>query len=223
VKVGKELALLFSVMFLPGLLTQTGAVDPSSWDAVYYHLTILTIAVPQVFLVVYLTNLRTPGVRSRLGWTAPKMADVVSLFISVVLLVGALSILTLVAALFPDNSALWEPGVQWSLSRYELVPLVIVSSIAIGYREEIFYRAYLYVRGEELGLHPIAIVGGSTVLFAVGHLYQGWAGFITAFLIGAILGVMFAWRRSLHGIAIAHGLYNAMVLVVSLQGQAGVV
>jgi CAAX protease family protein len=218
VKVGKEFALLFSVMFLPGLLTQAGVVDPSSWDAWYYHLTILTVAVPQVFLVAYLTNLRTPGILPRLGWSLPKMADVVTLFIATLLLVGTLSILTLVASLFPDQSAVWEPAVKWSLSRYELLPLVVVTSIAIGYREEIFYRAYMYVRGEELGLHPAAIVGGSTLLFAVGHLYQGWAGFITAFVIGAVFGVTFAWRRSLHGIAIAHGLYNAMVLFVSLQG-----
>jgi membrane protease YdiL (CAAX protease family) len=61
------------------------------------------------------------------------------------------------------------------------------------------------------------IIGGSSLLFSVGHLYQGWAGFITAFVIGATLGVVFAWRRSLHGIAVAHGLYNAMVLFVASQ------
>ena len=214
---GKEFALLFSVMFLPGLLTQAGAVDPSSWDALYYHLTILIVAVPQVFLVSYVTDLRTPGISPRLGWSTPKMADVVSLAVALVLLVGALSILTAVATLFPDHPAVWEPTVKWSFSRYELMPLVVVSSIAIGYREEIFYRAYMWVRGKEAGLHPAVIIGGSSLLFSVGHLYQGWAGFITAFVIGATLGVVFAWRRSLHGIAIAHGLYNTMVLFVASQ------
>ncbi len=214
-KLGKEFALLFSVMFLPGMLTQAGVVDPSSWDGVYYHLTLLAIAIPQILLVVYVTELRTPGFARRLGWHAPRLADVVTLAMAVALLFGALTILTVVGSLMPEHSALWEPAVKWSFTRNELLPLVVLASIAVGYREEIFYRAYMFARGEEINLHPAVVVGGSSVLFAVGHLYQGWVGFIVALVIGATFGAVFAWRRSLHGIAIAHGLYNTLVLVAS--------
>ena len=210
---GKEFALLFSVMFLPGMLTQAGAVDPSSWNGVYFHLTLLAIAVPQILLLVYVTELRTPGFGRRLGWHAPRPADVVTLAMTVALLFAALSILTVVGSLMPERSVLWEPTVKWSFTRNELLPLVIVTSMAVGYREEIFYRAYLFVRGEEVNLHPAAVVGGSSVLFAAGHLYQGWAGFIIALVIGATFGAIFAWRRSLHAVAMAHGLYNILVLL----------
>ena len=214
-KLGKEFAILFSVMFLPGLLTQTGAIDPSSWDVANYHLTLLAIAIPQIFLVVYVTELRTPGIGEKLGWNAPRMADVVTFAIAAALLLGALTVLTTVSALLPERSAFWEPAVEWSFSRLELLPLVVLTSIAVGYREEIFYRAYLFARGEELHLHPAVVIAGSSMLFAAGHLYQGWAGFIVSFVIGATFGAVFAWRRSLHAIAIAHGLYNAMVLLMS--------
>ncbi|MBU8914231.1 MAG: CPBP family intramembrane metalloprotease [Spirochaetales bacterium] len=214
-KLGKEFALLFSVMFLPGILTQTGAVNPSSWDGAYYTLTLLAVAIPQILLVVYITELRTPGFSRRLGWRAPRMADVITLAMAAALLFGALTVLTVVGSLMPEQSALWEPAVKWSFTRYELLPLVVLSSIAVGYREEIFYRAYMIARGEEIHLHPAVVVGGSSLLFAAGHLYQGWAGFIVSFVIGATFGAVFAWRRSLHGIAIAHGLYNTLVLLVS--------
>ncbi len=200
-------------MFLPGMLTQVGAVDPSSWNGVYFHLTLLAIAVPQTLLLVYVTELRTPGFGRRLGWHAPRPADVVTLVMTVALLFAALSILTVVGSFTPERSALWEPTVKWSFTRYELLPLVVVTSIAVGYREEIFYRAYLFARGEEVNLHPATVVGGSSVLFAAGHLYQGWAGFIIALVIGATFGAVFAWRRSLHAIAMAHGLYNILVLL----------
>ena len=147
----------------------------------------------------------------------PELRDIASLCVALVFMIAALTLLAVVAMLLPGMQRLWEPTVEWSFTRYSLIPLVVLTSVAIGYREEIFYRAYLTVRGEELGLHPTAIVCGSSALFAVGHLYQGWAGFITAFAIGATLGFAFIWKRSLHGIALAHGLYNAAVLLMSAQ------
>ena len=214
-KLGKEFAILFSVMFLPGMLTQTGAIDPSSWDGAYYILTLLAIAIPQILLVVYVTELRTPGFSQRLGWRTPRLADVVTLVMTAALLFGALTILKAASSLMPEQTALWEPAVKWSFTRFELLPLVVLSSMAVGYREEIFYRAYMIARGDDLNLHPAIVVGGSSLLFAAGHLYQGWVGFIVSFVIGATFGAVFAWRRSLHGIAIAHGLYNTLVLLTS--------
>lgn len=217
-KLGKEFALLFSVMFLPGMLTQAGPVDPTSWDVLYYHLTLLTIAVPQILLVVYVTELRTPGFGRRLGWRIPEPADFVTLAVAVALLFGALTILSVVGSLMAERKALWEPVVKWSFTRYELLPFVVLSTMAVGYREEIFYRAYMFARGEEINLHPVVVVAGSSVLFAAGHFYQGWAGFIVALVIGGTFGAVFAWRRSLHAIAIAHGLYNTLVLLASGSG-----
>jgi len=213
VKLGKEFAVLFSVMFLPGLLTASTGVDPAAWDSIAYHTTLLAVAVPQILLVVYVVNLRTPGVASRMGWRIPAFSDLVSLLIALVTLGAALALVSLVVSLFPGDGSIWDPTVKWRFSRRELIPLVIVSSLAVGYREEIFYRSYLTVRGREIGLSPPVIVAASSLLFAAGHWYQGLAGFVTALVIGAALGVVFLWRGSLHGVAVAHGLYNAAVLL----------
>ena len=202
-------------MFLPGLLTASTSVDPAAWDSVAYHVTLLAVAVPQILLVVYVVNLRTPGVAPRLGWKLPAFSDLVSLAIAVVALGATLALVSLAASLVPGDGSIWDPAVEWRFSRRELVPLVIISSLAVGYREEIFYRAYLTVRGSEIGLSSPVIVAASSLLFASGHWYQGPAGFVTALAIGAALGGVFLWRGSLHAVAVAHGAYNAAVLLAA--------
>lgn len=215
VKQGKEAALLFSVMFLPGILGQSTGVDPAGWNSIGYHVALLAVAVPQILLVIYLTELRTPGVAGRLGWKRPQMSDLVVGIIATALVFAAITVTGTILSLAAERSPIWEPAIRWSFSSAGLVPFVIVSTLAIGYREELFYRAYLLVRAEEAGLHPAAAIAGSTVLFAIGHLYQGLSAVVIALVIGVVLAAIFRWRGSLHGIALAHAAYNAAVLFTS--------
>ncbi len=212
--VGKEFGILFAVIFLPGFVSQGMGVDPAGWERIGYHLSLLTLAVPQILLVIYVTELRTPGVARRMGWRRPGWSDVLSGAIALVVLFLLLALMSLVVSLIGDSS-FGAPVVEWQFTRLALLPLVVVSSLAIGYREEIFYRAYCIVRGEEVGLHPLAVIGASSLLFASGHVYQGTAGFVIALLVGIVFGATFHFRRSLHGIAAAHALYNTAVLIQS--------
>lgn len=212
--VSKEFAILFAVIFLPGLVSQGTGVDPAGWDRVGYHITLLSVAIPQVLLVVYMTQLRTPGVAARMGWRRPRWSDALSGLVAIISVLSALALFGLIAS-FAEIPSILEPRVQWEFTRMALLPLVVLSSVAVGYREEIFYRAYCLVRGEEAGAGPVAVIAASTVLFAAGHLYQGVAGFLMALVIGAVFAGVFYYRRSLHGIAVAHGIYNTLVLVLS--------
>jgi membrane protease YdiL (CAAX protease family) len=89
--------------------------------------------------------------------------------------------------------------------------VMILSCISTGYLEESFFRFYLFEKLETAGLGPLRIIFVSTALFAVCHLYEGPWGVLNAVLAGAVLAVVFSRFRSLHGIALAHGLYNIFV------------
>jgi membrane protease YdiL (CAAX protease family) len=107
-------------------------------------------------------------------------------------------------------------GFRYRLGDWRLAPLALLFGLVIGYREELFFRGYLLTRLAEAGVPAALAVAGSTLLFAMGHLYQGPAGFVTALALGAYFGALFTRRRNLHRLALAHGFYNAAVLVASL-------
>ncbi|MBN1837650.1 MAG: CPBP family intramembrane metalloprotease, partial [Spirochaetales bacterium] len=111
---------------------------------------------------------------------------------------------------------LFEEGFRFTLNDWRLVPLAVAFGVVTGYREELFFRGYLITRFLETGAPGPAAVGASCLLFALGHLYQGLSGFLTGLAIGTLFGVLFLRGRNLHPLAIAHALYNTMVLAASL-------
>jgi len=213
--VGKEFALLFAVLFLPGMLAQRGSVDPRAFEHVMYHVQLLSVAVPQVLLVVAFSDLRRPGSSARFGWRRPRRDDAVSTGVALLAIWVAVGIVSLVASLAFGDAGAPQPTVEWSFGRRELIPLVLVSTFAIGYREEVFYRAYITDRAEEAQVDPRAALGAGSLLFAAGHLYQGVMGFVLSLVIGLALSAVYLRTRSLHGVAAAHGIYNFVVLLLS--------
>ena len=63
----KELCLLFAVLFLPSILAQTGNIDPTAFNNPLYHLQLLIVAVPQIFLVLYILELQPSLDKRRFG------------------------------------------------------------------------------------------------------------------------------------------------------------
>lgn len=193
-------------MFLPGIVAQTAPIDPAAFERVSYHLQLLVVSVPQIALVIFIARRVDSRLPEQIGWRAPRGGDGA---VAVIVLILTFALSAAVGTIGAGEAA----GFSWSFSRPELAPLVILSGLVIGYREEIFYRAYLLTRLETLGAPRIAAIAISSLLFSVGHLYQGAAAAVFAALMGA--GLAFAWQktRSLHGLAIAHGAYNALVII----------
>ncbi|MDR2149674.1 MAG: CPBP family intramembrane metalloprotease [Spirochaetaceae bacterium] len=75
--------------------------------------------------------------------------------------------------------------------------------LCAGYLEEGYFRFYLLRNNKK----PSLIIF-STVLFALCHRSQGVPGMFNAACAGFLLSVIFKRSHSLHGIALAHGLYN---------------
>ncbi len=213
--VGKELALLFAVLFLPGMLAQTGQIDPGSFESISYHIQILAVAIPQILLVVAVGDLRRPGSSRRYGFRPPDRSDLIAAIIGLVATWVTVGIISLAAGFVATDADAMQPAVSWTFGRYELVPLAAVSALAIGYREEIFFRAFIADRAEEAGVDPRVALGVAALVFAAGHVYQGLAGFVISLAIGMVLAGVYLRTRSLHGVAIAHGLYNLLVLLAA--------
>jgi len=93
--------------------------------------------------------------------------------------------------------------------------ILCIFCVSAAYLEESFFRFYLLSRMDELRLNAPAALAVSTALFSICHIYEGPWGFLNAVLSGTILAFIFLRYRSLHGIAIAHSLYNISVYVIN--------
>jgi len=90
-----------------------------------------------------------------------------------------------------------------------------LSCLFAAYLEESYFRFYLLSKRHEMNMSDTSALLFSTALFSVCHIYEGPWGFTNAVLAGAFLGFIFLRYNSLHGIAIAHGMYNISVFVIN--------
>ncbi len=140
-----------------------------------------------------------------------------------------------------DGLQMQEGLASLSLSSPLTYILIFLTCLLIGYHEELFFRAYLLgefapARSREIPYSSevddearknweagteghsyfmkavVASVGGS-ILFAGGHIYQGFTGFFATFSIGLFLSYRYLRRRSLHEVAVAHTLYNFFAII----------
>ena len=85
-----------------------------------------------------------------------------------------------------------------------------VVSVAAGICEELVYRGYLQRQFWSLTKSlPLAFVLQS-VVFGVGHIYQGWKPALVTASYGLVFGLVAAWRRSIIPGAIAHAVVDIM-------------
>jgi membrane protease YdiL (CAAX protease family) len=167
--------------------------------------------IPSFALIWYLIlgkkNLRAWG----LGF--PGRGDFFSLLFAFpgLLLIGLA--ISLISPLFTDTPP--GPGIG-APENFAGWIVMILSCISTGYLEESFFRFYLLTIPGELGIKPGRLVFVSTLLFTLCHAYEGPWGMLNAVLAGAFLARIFLHRRSLHGIALAHGFYNAVVYALGV-------
>jgi membrane protease YdiL (CAAX protease family) len=210
-----EAILLFLVLFLPGYLAQPAAAG-AEIDAVRAMLQSVLMGVPQVLLIVHLLSVQPEVPLEHFGLYRPRPRDALGAALA---LAGALALaapLVAAMALVPAVRELGSTGYRWSLRSAWELPLALAFGLTAGYREELFFRAYLLGRFDQIGVPRAAGVAVSTVLFALGHLYEGVLGAALALVLGAYFALVYLRSRSLHVPAAAHGLFNAALLALSL-------
>jgi len=209
-----EAALLFCafylVSFVPG---DPSAVGRGLSEARYYGLLLVEL-LPKTCLLGYLMA-RAEGLAA-FGIRRPRPADLVAGLLSALGACAAAALPTLLfSALGWTNPLLESAGSGGPIG---LAPLVLLASLAIGYGEELFFRAYLIRRLGQAGLPPPWAALASTLAFGSAHGLQGLPGLVVA----ALLGLWFTWRwlkgRNLHEIALGHALYDAAVMAIAIWG-----
>jgi membrane protease YdiL (CAAX protease family) len=178
-----------------------------SWTAETARILMYTL--PSLALVWYLL-LKVKSLKA-MEIRLPQKKDfiVASLAFSALTLIGVT--ISLVSAKFGDAAAL-----RHSLSPQTAAAwaVLVLSCISNAYLEESYFRFYLLSKREEMGLGPHRGVLVSTLLFSLCHIYEGPWGFLNAALSGVVLAYVFLRFRSLHGVAIAHGLYNILAYIL---------
>lgn len=202
-----EAILVFAAFYLPGYLASQPP-EPAGYMVQY-----LLLSIPQVLLLIYLLWVQKIPPLSAFGFRRLEGGD----WLHGAALVAALALLLLVirlaTPLLPEAAA---AGYRWRLSGPALLPLAALFSFTAGYKEEIFYRAYLLTRLQSLSAPIWSAAAASSLLFAWGHAYQGLTAVIFAFLQGILFCVCFLRRRNVHVLALAHGLYNFSALLLTV-------
>jgi membrane protease YdiL (CAAX protease family) len=97
------------------------------------------------------------------------------------------------------------------------VLLVIVVAIA----EETIFRGYLILRLKNVTNSSAAAVLLSSLIFCIGHGYEGMAGVASIFVLGVFFSVVYLWRKSLVAPMVMHFLqdFTGIVLLPFILGK----
>lgn len=88
--------------------------------------------------------------------------------------------------------------------------LVIVVAIA----EETIFRGYMIARFSTVTRSAIAAVVLSSVIFSLGHGYEGSAGVVTVGVLGLVFALVFVWRKSIVAPVVMHFLQDFIGIVL---------
>ncbi len=82
--------------------------------------------------------------------------------------------------------------------------LGVVLVLVVAICEEVIFRGYLLTRIEEVTGNTCLAVFLSTLLFTLGHGYEGIAGMLAVAYIGLVFSLLYLWRKSLTMVIVLH-------------------
>ncbi|QVQ54281.1 CPBP family intramembrane metalloprotease [Spiractinospora alimapuensis] len=94
-----------------------------------------------------------------------------------------------------------------------------LATIVAAIAEELLYRGFLVTFGVSMGLPLWIVAPVSCVLYAVGHIYQGWRGLLGPGLLGVLYMVLYLGTGSLVVAIVAHVLLGVSLLLMTGKGR----
>ena len=205
-----EPLLLFAVLFLPALLQQENTSVSAFFSSLTSMLIYLLIIIPQILFILYFFKLKKED-KEKTGLVKIRLSILPStIFYSVFLLLTSNIIVFLLnkAGIFPSPD---------SFSAVKsMLPLYLAVSLATGYREELFFRSYLLPAILAYNNSPALSVAGVSLLFSLCHISQGYPGLAVSFTGSIILSAIFLKHRNIHINALAHALFNFLILAAAV-------
>ncbi|MFP3089299.1 CPBP family intramembrane metalloprotease [Treponema sp. TIM-1] len=198
-----EPLILFGVLFLPGI----GFVSPGPLVfSVNRELSRMVVHnIPSLALIWYIVGLTGKHPIPKPGSRDLKTALIAFFGLLAVGFCASLALLPFADLLVRLSIEPPKTFLQWAV----MIPSVLSSA----YMEESYFRFYLLTRLEDMELTPGKGVFFSVFLFSLCHIYEGIPGVLNAALAGTFLSLLFLKYRSVHGLAWAHGAYNAAVYI----------
>jgi membrane protease YdiL (CAAX protease family) len=100
-----------------------------------------------------------------------------------------------------------------------LLAFILVTVVAVA--EETIFRGYLILRFKAVTDRGVAAALLSSIVFSLGHGYEGMAGVISVFSIGVVLALVYLWRKSLVAPIVIHFLtdFATIILPTLLRGR----
>ncbi len=211
-----EIVLVFAAFFLSGYTGITGGAPAALQNVSGTMLSFILLGTPQVLLILYILSLQPGTPLAAFGVVRLSRRDAIGILAVFLGIFVVLAPLLVASLLFPAGRDALSGGYRWKLESPRQLPLALAFSLVGAYREELFFRSYFLTRFSQLGVPAVWAVACSTVLFSLGHWYEGPFGLAVAALLGIYFSVLFLRTRNLHLLALAHALYNFAVLCFSL-------
>jgi membrane protease YdiL (CAAX protease family) len=86
--------------------------------------------------------------------------------------------------------------------------------VVVAVAEETIFRGYLLLRFVGIGMGKVLAVLLASVIFAIGHGYEGSAGIATVGVMGVIFALVYLWRGSLVAPIVMHFLQDFLAIVL---------
>ncbi|HOA75468.1 MAG TPA: type II CAAX endopeptidase family protein [Phycisphaerae bacterium] len=113
----------------------------------------------------------------------------------------------------PDLMDQAQKGIEKTIPRAS-IPMMVAFMAFVALWEEVVFRGFLLTRLFAVFRRWwLAVLVGS-VLFSLGHAYQGVVATVVIGCVGIVLGVMFVWRRSLLPVIVFHMMFNLIGLLI---------
>jgi hypothetical protein len=201
-----ETFILYILLFF-GRSTGSSGFEITSFSITIEIVKILLIFIPSLAIIWYFKH-KNWNIRS---WIIkPGLKDLICALITL----PCLMIIGFSIAFFSTNTGSTQITLHTPSSVLGWIVLAF-SCFFSAYLEEGFFRFYLLSKRNELNLGIPAALFLSTALFSICHLYAGPWWFLNSIISGLVLCLLFLRFNSLHGIAIAHGIYNIIAYIVN--------
>ncbi len=214
---------VFLFLILPSLVLSLFVVRGGGAGFTFTAVSVILRDLALVSLILYfLWRNREP--LSRVGWSSRRvLADIglgIILFPGVFFLVGAVEKAFQSAGLtLPENP---RPSFLEATGAAQLL-LASLLVVVVALSEETIFRGYLILRFAAITGSPALAAIISSLVFSLGHGYEGSAGMATVGVMGLILAAIYVWRGSLTAPMTIHFLQDflGVVLVPLLGGEKG--
>ncbi|MBN1242180.1 MAG: CPBP family intramembrane metalloprotease [Spirochaetales bacterium] len=212
-----DLGLAFLLALVFSLPESAGGGGIPDWGGAAVHLRNIGFLAPQALLFLMIIDMRLGG--SALESPRGFLRELPGTLLLAGLLTGAGLAVPLVlpaGASAPALAAGQASAVP--LHPWLLLPLIALSALSVGWREEALFRVLVPGLLERGGTPKALALAAPLALFALAHLWQGVQGAVSALVLGGILAAARARGSPLRRLALAHAAYDALAMTLLAYG-----